>query len=161
MHAKQAIVLAPYQGNALLRSRLVPKHYYSPLDLGFNDTPLAHRAVNLPLPLELSGIFRSQSRFHFSVPFLTPVDVDGDGLLNGVGFISGRNHVVFQLLNRANPGCGAAISEPVDTRGQAQPESNGAAKGRSEFHQFLNRPRRRWRSRSPRRNNAARPFFVI
>jgi hypothetical protein len=82
--------------------------------------------------LELSGIFRAQSGFNFSVAAPTPVDVDGDGLLNGVDFLSGRNHFVapsytnvdmrfskrfsikekvraqilfefFNLINRANP----------------------------------------------------------
>jgi hypothetical protein len=63
-----------------------------PSDLAFTHTLLMHGAVSLPFQLELSGIFRAQSGFHFSVSPLTPVDVDGDGLLNGVDFLSGRNH---------------------------------------------------------------------
>jgi hypothetical protein len=103
-----------------------------PSDLAFTHTLLMHGAVSLPWRLELSGIFRAQSGFHFSVAAPTPVDVDGDGLLNGVDFLSGRNHFVappytnvdmrfskrfyitekvraqvifefFNLLNRANP----------------------------------------------------------
>jgi hypothetical protein len=103
-----------------------------PSDLAVDHTLLLHGAVNLPWQLELSGIFRAQSGFHFSVAAATPVDVDGDGLLNGIDFIAGRNHFVappyfnvdmrfskrfsitekiraqfifefFNLLNRANP----------------------------------------------------------
>jgi hypothetical protein len=103
-----------------------------PSDLAFNHTLLMHGTVNLPWRLAVSGIFRAQSGFHFSIAAATPVDVDGDGLLNGVDFLAGRNHFVapayanvdlrlskrfsirekvhaqfifefFNLLNRANP----------------------------------------------------------
>jgi hypothetical protein len=103
-----------------------------PSDLAVNHTLLTHGAVSLPWQLELSGIFRAQSGFHFSVAAAAPVDVDGDGVLNGVDFLAGRNHFVappyfnvdlrlskrfsisekvraqfifefFNLLNRANP----------------------------------------------------------
>jgi hypothetical protein len=103
-----------------------------PSDLSVKHTVLMHGAVSLPWQLELSGIFRAQSGFHFSVAAPTPVDVDGDGLLNGVDFLAGRNHFVappyinvdmrlskrfslkekiraqfivefFNLFNRANP----------------------------------------------------------
>jgi hypothetical protein len=63
-----------------------------PSDLAFNHTLLIHGAVSLPRQLQVSGIFRAQSGFHFSTAALTPVDVDGDGLLNGVDFLTGRNH---------------------------------------------------------------------
>src|SRR6266850_3308720 len=63
-----------------------------PSDLAFNHTLLIHGAVSLPWQLQVSGIFRAQSGFHFSTAALTPVDVDGDGLLNGVDFVTGRNH---------------------------------------------------------------------
>ena len=63
-----------------------------PSDLAFNHTLLIHGAVSLPWRLQMNGIFRTQSGFHFSASPLTPVDVDGDGLLNGVDFLSGRNH---------------------------------------------------------------------
>lgn len=103
-----------------------------PSDLAVKHTLLMHGAVSLPWRFEISGIFRVQSGFRFSVAAPTPVDVDGDGLLNGVDFLSGRNHFVappytnvdmrfskrftitekvraqilfefFNLLNRANP----------------------------------------------------------
>ncbi len=63
-----------------------------PSDLAFNHTLLIHGAVRFPWQLQMSGIFRAQSGFHFSTAALTPVDVDGDGLLNGVDFLAGRNH---------------------------------------------------------------------
>jgi outer membrane receptor protein involved in Fe transport len=103
-----------------------------PSDLALNHTLLTHGIVMLPWQFQVSGIFRAQSGFHFSASPLTPVDVDGDGLLNGIDFLAGRNHFVapsyinfdarfskrfslgekvraqvmvefFNLLNRANP----------------------------------------------------------
>jgi hypothetical protein len=65
-----------------------------PSDLAFDHTLLMHGAVHLPWQLEISGIFRAQSGFHFSAAALTPVDVDGDSLLNGVDFVAGRNRFV-------------------------------------------------------------------
>lgn len=105
---------------------------HGPSDFAVDHTLLMHGAVSLPWRLELSGIFRAQSGFHFSKASLSPIDVDGDGLLNGVDFVAGRNRFVappftnldirlsrrfslgeklkaqlifefFNLLNRANP----------------------------------------------------------
>jgi hypothetical protein len=47
--------------------------------------------VRLPWQFYVSGIFRAQSGFHYSVAALTPVDVDGDGVFNGIDFAAGRN----------------------------------------------------------------------
>jgi hypothetical protein len=103
-----------------------------PSDLAVKHTLLVNGAANLPWRIEISGIFRAQSGFHFTEVPLMPADVDGDGLRNGVDFISGRNHFTspayvnldmrfskrfsitesvrlqaivefFNLLNRANP----------------------------------------------------------
>lgn len=103
-----------------------------PSDLARKHTLLVHGTINLPWQLQISGIFRAQSGFRFSAAALTPVDVDGDGLLNGVDFLAGRNKFIapayanldmrfskrfgigdrvrmqvivefFNLLNRANP----------------------------------------------------------
>jgi hypothetical protein len=103
-----------------------------PSDFAFDHTLLMHGALSLPWELELSGIFRAQSGFHFSIASLAPIDVDGDGIRNGVDLSSGRNRFVapryvnldmrfsrrfsvtervkvqvlfefFNLLNRANP----------------------------------------------------------
>src|SRR4029077_15522391 len=62
-----------------------------PSDLAVNHTLLLDGIVHLPWRFEVSGIFRAQSGFHFSAALPTPVDVDGDGVLNGVDFLSGRN----------------------------------------------------------------------
>jgi outer membrane receptor protein involved in Fe transport len=62
-----------------------------PSDLAVNHTLLLDGIVRLPWRFEVSGIFRVQSGFHFSAALPTPVDVDGDGVLNGVDFLSGRN----------------------------------------------------------------------
>jgi hypothetical protein len=71
-----------------------------PSDLAQNHTLLLHGTVLLPKQFEVSGIFRAQSGFHFSGSLPMPVDVDGDGLINGVDFFAGRNH--FQAPGYAN-----------------------------------------------------------
>jgi hypothetical protein len=71
-----------------------------PSDLAFNHTMLVNGIVHLPRQFDISGIFRAQSGFHFTGSPPTPADVDGDGLLNGVDFLIGRNH--FQAPAYAN-----------------------------------------------------------
>jgi len=74
------------------------KFYYGPnldrgpSDLALNHTLLLDGIVRLFWQLEFSSIARAQSGFHFSGSPPTPVDVDGDGVLNGVDFFAGRNH---------------------------------------------------------------------
>lgn len=74
------------------------KFYNGPnLDLGPSDLALDQmfsldEIVRLPWNFEISGIFRAQSGFHFTDALQNPVDVDGDGIFNGVDFITGRNH---------------------------------------------------------------------
>ena len=115
-----------------------------PSDLALNHTLLLDGIVRLPRQFEISEIFRAQSGFHFTGSPPTPVDVDGDSILNGVDFLAGRNHFqapafvnldmrlskrfairetlhvqvlfeFFNLLNRANP---AAVEqhEAVSTK---------------------------------------------
>jgi hypothetical protein len=63
-----------------------------PSDLALNHTFLIHGIYELPWKLEISGIFRAQSGFHYSEsPADGGVDVDGDGLVNGYDFLLGRN----------------------------------------------------------------------
>jgi hypothetical protein len=63
-----------------------------PSDLALNHTFLIHGIYELPWKLEISGIFRAQSGFHYSEsPADGGVDVDGDGLVNGYDFMLGRN----------------------------------------------------------------------
>jgi hypothetical protein len=57
-----------------------------PSDLALNHTFLAHGIWQLPWKMEVAGIFRAQSGFHYSVsPFSGGSDFDGDGLFNGAG----------------------------------------------------------------------------
>jgi len=65
---------------------------HGPSDLALNHTLILHGIVLLPWKFEISGIFRAQSGFHFTDSALVPADVDGDGLRNGVDFLTGRNH---------------------------------------------------------------------
>jgi outer membrane receptor protein involved in Fe transport len=63
-----------------------------PSDLALNQTFLIHGIYELPWKVEISGIFRAQSGFHYSEsPANGGVDVDGDGLVNGLDFMLGRN----------------------------------------------------------------------
>jgi hypothetical protein len=71
-----------------------------PSDLALNQTLLLNGVVRLPWQFEISGIFRAQSGFHFTAGLPLPIDVDGDGTINGVDFLSGRNH--FQAPGYAN-----------------------------------------------------------
>jgi hypothetical protein len=64
-------------------------------DKGPSDLSLAHTfQVNglyeLPWQIQLSGIFRAQSGFHYSRTG-TNVDPDGDGTFNGIDLVPGRN----------------------------------------------------------------------
>lgn len=74
------------------------KFYYGPnLDRGPSDLALnqmfsGDETLRLPWHFEISSIFQAQSGFHFSDILQNPVDVDGDGLFNGVDFFTGRNH---------------------------------------------------------------------
>lgn len=104
-----------------------------PSDLALNHTFLAHGIYQLPWQIELAGIFRAQSGFHYSEsPSNGGADVDGDGLVNGLDYLIGRNTLtappfvnmdlriskrfniterlkgqvlfeMFNLFNRANP----------------------------------------------------------
>ncbi|HMF75523.1 MAG TPA: TonB-dependent receptor, partial [Bryobacteraceae bacterium] len=71
-----------------------------PSDLAVNHTFVLHGMVQFPRLFDLSGIFRAQSGFHFSAQARRLVDVDGDGSLNGVDFLAGRNQ--FQAPGYAN-----------------------------------------------------------
>jgi hypothetical protein len=99
-----------------------------------------HGTARLPWQFDASAIFRAQSGFRFFAAARAPVDVDGDGLFNGLDFAAGRNafraphcanldvrlskrfairerlrvHALiefFNLLNRSNP---AAVQQMQD-----------------------------------------------
>ena len=66
------------------------------LDKGPSDLALDHifefnGLVNLPWQIQVSGIFRAQSGFHFSRSPNDLLDPDGDSFTNGVDVIAGRN----------------------------------------------------------------------
>jgi len=66
-----------------------------PSDLSVNHTFQLNGLLELPWQVQLSGIFRAQSGFHFSRSSPT-ADPDGDGTLNGVDVAAGRNAFTSQ-----------------------------------------------------------------
>lgn len=108
-----------------------------PSDLALNHTFLVHGIYELPWKVEVSSIFRAQSGFHYSIsPADGGVDVDGDGLVNGLDYQIGRNtqtapafvnmdlrvnkrfnigehvkaQVLFEMFNLLNRGNAAAVN---------------------------------------------------
>ncbi|HEY8224086.1 MAG TPA: TonB-dependent receptor, partial [Pyrinomonadaceae bacterium] len=61
-----------------------------PSDLSVDHTFQLNGLLALPWQMQLSGIFRAQSGFHYSRSSTTQ-DPDGDGTLNGVDVLAGRN----------------------------------------------------------------------
>ncbi|HKR13255.1 MAG TPA: TonB-dependent receptor [Pyrinomonadaceae bacterium] len=61
-----------------------------PSDLSVDHTFQANGLVELPWKIQLSGIFRAQSGFHYSRTG-SATDPDGNGTLTGIDFIAGRN----------------------------------------------------------------------
>src|SRR5206468_2046333 len=61
-----------------------------PSDLSLDHTFQLNGLMELPWQVHISGIFRAQSGFHHSKSSTTQ-DPDGDGTLNGVDVIAGRN----------------------------------------------------------------------
>jgi hypothetical protein len=61
-----------------------------PSDLSLDHTFQLNGLLDLPWQVQLSGIFRAQSGFHFSQNNAT-TDPDGDGTLNGIDVVAGRN----------------------------------------------------------------------
>lgn len=108
-----------------------PDRDKGPSDLSLTHTFQLNGLLALPYQIQLSGIFRAQSGFHYSRTG-TNVDPDGDGTFNGIDLVPGRNaftapayinldmrfakrfnlgerfklHVLFEffnILNRQNP----------------------------------------------------------
>lgn len=64
-----------------------------PSNLAIDHTILIHGMAQLPWKVDVSGICRGQSGFHYSALFAAnPPDVDGDNNFNGLDFTKGRNH---------------------------------------------------------------------
>jgi outer membrane receptor protein involved in Fe transport len=61
-----------------------------PSDLSVDHTFQINGLVDLPWKIQLSGIFRAQSGFHFSRTG-SSTDPDGNGTLTGIDFVAGRN----------------------------------------------------------------------
>lgn len=67
-----------------------PDRDKGPSDLSLTHTFQVNGLLALPWQIQLSGIFRTQSGFHYSRTG-TNVDPDGDGTFNGIDLIPGRN----------------------------------------------------------------------
>jgi hypothetical protein len=76
-----------------------------PSDLALNHTFLIHSIVQLPWKVELAGIFRAQSGFHYSVsPANGGPDFDGDGLFNGAGlYFDGLGNPLYARNSQTAP----------------------------------------------------------
>lgn len=61
-----------------------------PSALSVEQTFQLNGLLDLPWKIQLSGIFRAQSGFHFSRTG-SPTDPDGNGTLTGIDFVAGRN----------------------------------------------------------------------
>jgi outer membrane receptor protein involved in Fe transport len=61
-----------------------------PSDLSVDHTFQLNGLLELPWKMQLSGIFRAQSGFHYSRTG-SPTDPDGNGTLTGIDFVAGRN----------------------------------------------------------------------
>ncbi len=70
-----------------------PNLDYGPSDLSIPQTLLAHGIWNMPLGFQLSGIFRAQSGYAYSLASNNIPDVDGDGIYNSrdLNFIRNSN----------------------------------------------------------------------
>ncbi len=61
-----------------------------PSDLSVDHTFQLNGLLDLPWQIQLSGIFRAQSGFHYSRTG-SSADPDGNGTLTGIDFVAGRN----------------------------------------------------------------------
>jgi hypothetical protein len=61
-----------------------------PSDLSVDHTFQVNGLLDLPWQIQLSGIFRAQSGFHYSRTG-SATDPDGNGTLTGIDFVTGRN----------------------------------------------------------------------
>ena len=61
-----------------------------PSDLSVDHTFQVNGLLELPWKIQLSGIFRAQSGFHYSRTG-SATDPDGNGTLTGIDFVTGRN----------------------------------------------------------------------
>ena len=76
-----------------------------PSDLSLAQTFLVHTIWQLPWKMELAGIFRAQSGFHYSVsPANGGSDFDGDGLFNGQGlYFDGLGNPLYARNSQTAP----------------------------------------------------------
>ena len=72
-----------------------PNRDKGPSDLSLNHTFQVNGLLELPWQIQLSGIFRAQSGFHYSRTGTSTaqhdLDPDGDGTFNGIDLAPGRN----------------------------------------------------------------------
>ena len=77
-----------------------PDRDKGPSDLALDHVLQINGLVELPYQIQVSGIFRAQSGFHFSrIPAAGPlVDPDGDASVNGIDVDAGRNAFTAPVL---------------------------------------------------------------
>jgi hypothetical protein len=124
-----------------------PKLDEGPSDFALRHTLQLHGMVQIPFKIQLSGLFRAQSGFHYTEAAAAPVDQDGNGNYGPRDLLTGRNQFVtpmyvnqdlrvtrvfqihdrvkiqpifefFDLFNNANP---AAVQADQPTSSKSQP----------------------------------------
>ena len=82
-----------------------PDRDKGPSDLSVTHTFQVNGLLALPWQIQLSGIFRAQSGFHYSVsPADGGPDFDGDGLFNGAGlYVGGLGNPLYARNSRTAP----------------------------------------------------------
>jgi hypothetical protein len=74
-----------------------PKLDRGPSDFALRHTLQLHGMVQIPFKIQLSGLFRAQSGYHYTATAIAPVDQDGNGNYGPRDLTTGRNQFVAPM----------------------------------------------------------------